>query len=418
MLWAAAFANKAFALENDQLPSDSNLLNAGTKSKALTPHAHLNGQAHARFGVPNIDSLVNWNDHYFADGYDSAGNSNRHWYTNTVGNPPQHKGTTTINAPIVPVIMDLRDSAGNPRFVNGHPLVSSPVPFVTPVLNSPVFSNATWSSSSIPTQITDAIQRAEYFSSAKDDWHTLLGPIVRTTRTMTINQSPAGQPPKYVFVLNADGTCCRFILVDADTFVNALFPATASDTSTPVGAAENAGDITTKDMSTFLFPNTFLYFNNNPNDCCVIGFHTYDFEPADPNSGNIEKRYVLNYSSWISPGIFRGGFQDVTALTHEIAETYNDPFVTSDNVHNVTPWWLSPNGNCQNDLETGDVIEGLPNGVYPINMNGMTYHPQNEALLQWFARTFPSDALHNAYSYPDETVLPTLGPPLLKPGCI
>src|ERR1700746_2825079 len=77
--------------------------------------------------------------------------------------------------------------------------------------------------------------------------------------------------------------------------------------------------------------------------CCVLGFHSYDFEPGVPSNGNLERRYVLNYSSWISPGLFGGGFQDVTALSHELSETFNDPFVASDGIHNVTPWWLSPN---------------------------------------------------------------------------
>ena len=144
--------------------------------------------------------------------------------------------------------------------------------------------------------------------------------------------------------------------------------------------------------------------------CCVLGFHTYDFEPGDANNGNLEKRYVLNYSSWISEGLFGGGFQDITALSHEVAETFNDPFVAGDGVHNITPWWLSPNGNCQDNLEDGDVIEGLPNGVFPAKMNGRLYHPQNEALLQWFEFKSPSDAFAGAYSYPDTTTLTTLSP--------
>jgi hypothetical protein len=85
-----------------------------------------------------------------------------------------------------------------------------------------------------------------------------------------------------------------------------------------------------------------------------------------------------------------------------MAETFNDPFV-----NNATPWWLSPNGNCQNNLETGDVIEGLPNAQFPIVLNGFTYHPQNEALLQWFGGVTPSSAISHAYSYPDTTVLAT-----------
>jgi len=166
-------------------------------------------------------------------------------------------------------------------------------------------------------------------------------------------------------------------------------------------------------MSSFLFPNVFLYFGD-PSNCCVIGFHSYDFEPGSTPS--TELRYVANYSSWITPGLFGDGFADVTALSHEIAETYNDPFVASDGVHNITPWWLSPNGNCQDNLETGDVVEGLPNATYPVTMNGFTYHPQNEALLPYFEFEQPSTAIDHAYSYPNESVL--TGPsPLQNPGC-
>jgi len=31
----------------------------------------------------------------------------------------------------------------------------------------------------------------------------------------------------------------------------------------------------------------------------------------------------------------------------------------------------------------GDVIEELPNQLYPITTKGYAYHPQNEALLPW-----------------------------------
>ena len=62
-------------------------------------------------------------------------------------------------------------------------------------------------------------------------------------------------------------------------------------------------------------------------------------------------------------------------------------------------------GNCQNNLEVGDVIEGLPNGVCPTTLNGFIYHPQNEALLEWFAGVTPSSAISGGYRYPDTTVL-------------
>lgn len=103
----------------------------------------------------------------------------------------------------------------------------------------------------------------------------------------------------------------------------------------------------------------------------------------------------MNYSSWISPGLF-SGLADVTALSHEMAEIFFDPFIG-----NQTPIWLAPNGNCQNNLEVGDVIENLPNGVYSVALHGFTYHPQNVALLQWFAEDIPSNAINGMYSYPN-----------------
>jgi hypothetical protein len=396
-------------LEPDQVSPDF-LSNAHHNSVQVTPRGHLNGNAHTRFGIFNIDSIANFNGQFFTDGFDTAGNPNRHWYTNTVGNPPQMGGTTTFHAPIVPVSVDLLDANGQVRVVNGHPLHSDVTPFIQPTVNSPIFQNFTYSSSDVPTQFTDAVQRAEFFDRAKSDWHTLLAPSVKTARSIKV---PLG---KYAFSLNPDGTCCRFVLVEVNTFIDLLFPTVPTDTTTPVGAAENAGDITTKDISTFLFPNTFLFIGNT-NNCCIVGFHTFDFEPGDAGNNNLIRFFVLNYSSWVSPGIFRSPEAlDVIALSHEIAETFNDPFVTFDGIHDVTPWWLSPNGNCQNNLEVGDVIENLPHEAFPIVLNGFTYHPQNEALLQWFEFEVPSSALHGAYSYPDENILTAVSA-VQKAGC-
>lgn len=68
-------------------------------------------------------------------------------------------------------------------------------------------------------------------------------------------------------------------------------------------------------------------------------------------------------------------------------------------------------------VEVGDVIEGLPGQVFPITMpNGFTYHPQNEALLQWFEFQSPSTAINGAYSYPDITTLTALSA-VQKAGC-
>jgi hypothetical protein len=355
-------------------------------------------------GFPaGVDTLANFTDHFEDQGVYFDGTAHHVWEYSMVGSKPNQGGTTTFNAPIVPVTLDLRNFDGSPRFVNGKPLISRPDAFVQPVLNSPVFSNASFTSSVVPTQVTDAIQKAEFGNHASPDWHTLLQPAVKTGRTMVLIRGT------YRFALNPDGTCCLYVLVDLNTFANKLFPPTAPpDNSTVIGAAEVAGDITTRDISTFLFPNTFLYENHDPTQCCIVGFHSFDIEPGDATNGNQLRFYVMNYASWITPGLFGGGFEDVTALSHEMAELYNDPFVGFDGIHNITPFWLNAAGQCQDIMEVGDVVEDLPNPTFPVTLNGFTYHPQTVALLPWFEFAGNSFALDNAYSYPDETAITSL----------
>ena len=361
--------------------------------------------------IPGVDTITTFNGSFRTPGFDANGNPNSKWYYTMVGRSPEHEGTTRFHAPIIPVSIDLRNADGSPRFVNGQRLFYDARQYVRLVLNSPIFQNYKYDSSKRPTQFTDAVQRAEFGHEAEDEWHTLLNPDVKRGRVMTLLQGT------YQFALNADGTCCAFVLVDESAFSNALFPPTYPvDNTTVIGAAELAGDMTTQDITTLLFPNTYLYAPGDPSNCCVLGFHSFDFEPGVPSNGNQLRFYVMNYSSWISPGLFGDAFVDVTAVSHELSETFNDPLVVYDGVHGLTPWWPAPNGLCQDNLETGDVIEGLPNATFPITMNGYTYHPQNEALLPWFEFKTHPHSIHGAYSYPDTTVVIALSP-VEKAGC-
>ena len=378
---------------------------------------------------PGVDTLVNFVGNYSEPGINFNGKSNDHWHFSIVGNPPTISKTTVINAPVVPVTIDMLNADGTPRSVITNSnncrrctpselgktvrLLYTPQPFIKPFLASPVFGMSTYTSSDTPTQITDAIQKAEFGDFARPGWHTLLQPSLKTARRMALIGGT------YFFALNDNGSCCAFVLVSDTTFSDELFPNTAPpDNSTVLGQAEVAGDITTKDISTFFFPNVYLFLNNNPNDCCVLGFHTFDVEPGDASNGNQTRFFVMNYSSWISPGLFASPtcavndpdncFQDVTAHSHEVAEIFNDPFVGFDNIHNITPFWLNPAGQCQDIMEVGDVIEDLHNPTFPVTINGFAYHPQTEALLPWFEFKSPSFAVHGAYSYPGETVLTAL----------
>ena len=122
----------------------------------------------------------------------------------------------------------------------------------------------------------------------------------------------------YQFSINPTTGKLNYVLVDQNVFNSLLFPPTVDDTTTLIGGAEHAGDMKPADMTTFLFNNTFL-------------------------------------------------FSDVTAVSHELMAIYSDPFV-----NNATPIWLAPNGLCQANLESGDVIEGLTNATFPMTMNGYT----------------------------------------------
>lgn len=106
----------------------------------------------------------------------------------------------------------------------------------------------------------------------------------------------------------------------------------------------------------------------------------------------------------------------MSALSHELEEAIDDPFIGSDGVHNLTPWWLDSRGVCQNKNEVADAVQSLPGALLSVTTVGMTYHPQNVALSQWFQTGIASDAIDGAFSYPDQTLL-TSPTPLRNPLC-
>jgi hypothetical protein len=405
-----------------------------TKSFGKALNAGLRGDASS--GIPGIDSIINWSDQFFYNGYDGAGNPQSVWPYTMVGRPPESGRTTHIRAPVVPVTVELLGPDGKVALTFGPD-----GQVIQNVLQSPEFVPNRYTNGF--GQFNDQQFRAEFANrlfpgdngngngndngngngNGNDNdngWHTILQPVLRTARTIQVPFLTATGTNAWYYFVNSQGQPV-LAAIDYNTFGSLLFPSTYPfNSSTPVGAAELAGDITTHDTSTFLFNNTVLFVNGNINDCCVIGYHTYDFEPGIPQNGNLPRLYVLNYSSWLSPGLFLFGFQDITPWSHEMAETFNDPFI-----NNATPWWLSVDpftggGICQNNLEVGDVIEVLDslNPVSTIPGKGLTYHPQNVALFPWFAFESPSPAHLGAYSFPDETTLMTLSPGPLLPGCV
>ena len=380
-------------------------------AKQAAANAGRAGAAKASSGLPGIDSLVNWSGSFTAPGFDGQGNPQSVWPFTMVGNSPESGHPSFINSPIIPVIVDLLGPSGSIAFTfDGRP-------HVQPVVASPEFQPFLYSSG--VSQFNDAMFRSEFVSRIKDQgWHTLLRPDPKPAHHMVVPfLNAAGGRAWFVFV-DSSGTPV-LTAIDENVFISLLFPTTVPvDNTTLIGAAELAGEMTTRDLTTFLFDNVAL-FEGNINTCCVLGFHSVDFEPGDASNGNRDRLFVFDFASWLSPGLFFFGFEDITPLSHEIAETFHDPFV-----NNATPWWENVDpfagfGICQNNLETGDVIEILTSlPVYQVTMNGFVYHPQVEANFSWFAFESPSTAANGSYSFPDDTTLTALSPTPLLPGCV
>jgi hypothetical protein len=319
-----------------------------------------------------------------------------------IGNPPLVGGTTNIPANIAEVSLQLLN-ADNSTFKT-VPFA----PFESLTLQSPNFNSVNYRSGN-QIQYADAIHRAQFFSRMAPNWHTTLVPNVVDRLTITV--------PRFVNVRLSNGT-----IIQARSY----FTGTAADGSTFVLMLDllfnfffdnavvneiNAGAFTTDGISMTMFPNTYLFSlnKNNPNtpgSCCVLGFHTYFYDP----SAAPQPRWVTQYASWISPGIFGAGFQDVTALSHETSEAFADPFVD-----NATAAWQFPGVPptakvCQNNLEEGDPIEVLGTATVPITIKEkqqvFTYHPQIIPLLQWFEMGTTSNAIDGAFSFPVESTLP------------
>src|SRR5262245_36489252 len=294
---------------------------------------------HHKWNSGPIDTLATWSSSFSAAGVDANGASRSNWPFTIVGQPPvrqrdDYRGaggdddrggrTTWIPAPIVPINLELHEPNGSVLFLDAARVVDD-------VLKSPIFSLTQFSSSRGPTQYADAIQRAQFFSVADDDWHTMLMPRVVRARTIVLRQSANPAAPTYIAEPNVDGSCCLAVQVDKDAFLNALVPQTPTDTSTVMGALENSGRITTRDLTTFVLNNVFFISNSDPS-FFKTGFHDFDSEPGTAANGWRERRYVMAVSSWITPGVL-GDFGDIAALSHEIAEAIGDPFVA-----NETPW--------------------------------------------------------------------------------
>jgi hypothetical protein len=401
----ATTSREIFTTSNSAAAGNAASTNAGRNSAAGNNHNNSGGIPHRPGGnIPGLLTVPTFAGAFAAQGGPSAG---RVFPYIMIGNDPLLGGTTEIPANITTVSLNLLD-------VPAGFSASVPFSFEDVFTDSPNFEEADYTSGH-HIQFGDAVQRAEFFNTMGENWHTVLDPSVVNRVTIDIPRLVQVQLPdgsivtvqSYIVRRTPDGTEWVELL---DLLFNALFFNQAVNDI-------NANNYTTDAFNMQAWPNTFLFSidaKGNFASCCVLGFHNYIFD----GSVTPQPRWIFAFSSWIPPGLFGAGFQDVAALSHETSEALNDPFVNT-----AVPRWQFPGQPptskfCQGNLETGDPVEVLQNATVSIKLRERNevflYHPQTEALLQWFEMGTTSDAIGGAFSYPDTTALPQSAVPCPK----
>jgi chitinase len=291
-----------------------------------------------------------------------------------VGTKPQSNTTTQIPVQIIPISLFFEEFVDE----NGAPIVLDPGAIVPRVQSSPNFHDAQYATGT--TQFADAVQRAEFNATDAKDWHTLLGaPQIMKPLRIAV---PRGDAKVY----RNPSTGVLYAIVDTDFFLSQL--------NTMIQMANLAPDA----LAIALTQNVFLAPQKDIKKCCVLGFHT-SFDVGEMTQVKFVQTFI--WASWVEPGILGPGLADVTPMSHEISEWMNNPFGS-----NAVPAWQVPNSTgCQSNLETGDPLALMPNAGYPVLIDGFTYHPQNQVLMQWFQRGSTSDAFEGAFSFPDQSIM-------------
>jgi hypothetical protein len=126
-----------------------------------------------------------------------------------------------------------------------------------------------------------------------------------------------------------------------------------------------------------------VMFDGNPSSCCILGYHAFAATAAG------KQTYAT--ADYESSGRF-AGVNDVSSLSHEVAEWQDDPF---DN-NPTKPWGnIGQVSGCQTNLEVGDPLSGTN---VPTVTSGHTYHPQELAFFSWFYHSSPSLGVNGLFS--------------------
>jgi hypothetical protein len=258
----------------------------------------------------------------------------------------------------------------------------------------------------VPLQLEDATMRAQFNQTgAANPYHLRLGaPVVHPALTIVV-------PPGDGTLLQS-GRGVIFASVKINWWASRV---SLLNNTLPYSDPTH--------LPIYLTNNVLLHIGPDPTNCCVIGFHgaseVNGHGTGSTHGNGNQPVQTYAWASWVQPGIYSRpdhgtdwALQDIHALSHEISEWADDPFVNN----NVEPWLTptAPQYGCTGVLETGDpvVAIGFAMGTNTFeqgpNPNGTQsadgyYHPEDEVFLPWFMRTSPNNISEPVQSDPSNT---------------
>jgi hypothetical protein len=321
--------------------------------------------------------------------------TNGQQYTMTmVGSDPRKGGSTTVKTEIIPLeftfvaagqdlsaVSALYGYTAQAQNWDADPTAGTPND-VTKTLASPVFASNTYPADmgGDTGQYGDAFMRAQ-FNKIGSSYHVKL-----SNEAVLPKQSFAVPASQGVAYQRASGAVAG--IVESQWF------------STNLQQLMGSLQIDPATVPIFLTHNVLLYDgHNNYTNCCTLGYHGAAM-PLGHGSGQANGQgnnpvQTFMYAAYTTPNTYSGfspttsprrGISDIHALSHEVAEWLDDPFV--DNA--VQPWKTptAPQYGCTGVLETGDPVVGVwfPMAGNPDAAANNVWHPEDEVNANWFSR--------------------------------
>jgi hypothetical protein len=287
-----------------------------------------------------------------------------------IGTDPSAGGvSTTVPVVIVPVKMVYGKKIGNMTFDPMTAKASDGLTIINNIIASPLFNpgvNFTQGGTNLgTTQYEDAFQRGNFWKFVKTkagkNYHVLLS-------------TPTVLPEMTINVTALQG---KVINNPFGSGVVGLFADPAMDAAIQTYMA-NSTSINPGVLPIFI---TYDIYLGTSGTCCIGGYHNAN--GAQPSG------QTYSYSTYVdSVGAFA---QDVSALSHELGEWMDDPFVDN-------------HVNCQDNslMEVGDPLEGLANyGAFPYTLGGFTYNLQSLVFIGYFGGPV-KDSVHKWLSFQND----------------